>query len=76
MGSNHRPSDYAMATEAGLPLTGHDFWMKADAPMVAAASGLIVAKMEGWQESAGVEHEIQEFKKTGRPIYYIDPTRI
>lgn len=65
-----------VATAADIPLTGHEFWMKADAPMVAAAQGLIVAKMEGWRDSAGVEHEIQEFLKSRRPIIYLDPATI
>lgn len=51
----------------------HDFWMYADRPLLDAASGLIVVKMEGWEVSRGIAVEIRAHDKSGKPIVYWDP---
>lgn len=52
--------------------TDHDFWVKFDAPMVALATGLIVVMADGWQQSRGLTHEIEEFSGTGKPVIYME----
>jgi hypothetical protein len=47
------------------------FWLDADRPMMDAAHGLIVAQLKGWRESVGVTHEIEVFKKAGKPMFYL-----
>lgn len=51
----------------------HDIWLPADAPMMAAAYGLIVLKMESWQFSYGLRLEIETFRGVGKPIVYMEP---
>ena len=41
--------------------------------MMDAAEAIVVALMFGWQNSTGVAYEIAEFKKAGKPIFYLDP---
>lgn len=72
--------------EAGVPVyspisrhvsvspTDHDFWVKFDAPLVRAAAGLIVVMAEGWNQSRGLTHEIEEFQRVGKPVVYWDPS--
>lgn len=55
-----------------LDATDHEFWMRADQPMMNAAGGLIVVMLEGWRQSRGVRQEIMEF--VGRPIFLLDPS--
>lgn len=50
----------------------HEFWLPADAPFMQSAYGLLVAKMESWEESFGLRHEIEEFAKQGKPIFYLE----
>lgn len=62
--------------------TRHDpldstFWTNLQRPMMEGAKrGLIVAKMDGWEESSGVKYEIEWFSKTGRPILYLNPNDV
>lgn len=51
----------------------HDIWLPADAPIMQAARGIIVLKMEGWDKSFGISCEIPYFKHTGRPVVYMEP---
>lgn len=50
-----------------------DFWKKQDQPLMDHACGIIVVRMEGWQESVGIRYELEEFRKAGKPILYVDP---
>lgn len=51
----------------------HDFWMIFDQAMMKAADVLIVAHMDGWQESDGIAEEIAFFEAAGKPIFDLDP---
>jgi hypothetical protein len=51
---------------------GYDFWKRYDDAMMAAAAGLIVVKMNGWEESTGIAAEIEWFKSRCRPVFYRD----
>jgi hypothetical protein len=57
---------------ADIDPLSHETWLKADKPMMESATALIVAKMQGWQESYGVAEEIHDFETAGKPIYYLD----
>lgn len=61
---------HPVAIAGDLSPVDHDLWMRIDAPFVAAAGGLIVAMMEGWELSRGVTHEIEQFRLTPKPIIY------
>lgn len=52
----------------------HDFWMRADAPMMEAASGLIVVMCDGYNTSRGVQEEIRRFQTAGKPVVFWIPT--
>ena len=56
----------------GLDGTDPDLWKRQDAPLVAAAKGMIVVMIPGWAESAGVQHEIAEFRCAGKPVLYYE----
>lgn len=50
----------------------HDFWQRMDAPWVRLAEACVVVKMPGWEDSAGVQHEIAEFRAAGKPVVFMD----
>lgn len=60
------------AAAHGLPLTW-DFWKRQCQPLVDSASGLIVLTMAGWQESVGLQYEIEEFVRMNKPILHVSP---
>lgn len=51
----------------------HDFWLKVDKRYMNRADAILVVMLPGWRESFGVQWEIEEFRKAGKPILYIDP---
>ncbi len=54
----------------------YHYWVEADRPFVEAASALIVAKFDGWEDSLGLAHEIAEFRKAGKPIVFLEQGEI
>lgn len=52
-----------------LPLDWQ-FWKAQCQPMIDAADSMIVVQMEGWAESVGVQYEIGEFRRAGKPIVF------
>jgi hypothetical protein len=57
----------------GFDELDHDFWMAADRPFMNAAHGLIVCKLDGWETSKGVAHEIAVFEKADKPVVMMTP---
>ena len=49
-----------------------EFWLGVDGPMMDAAVGLIVIKMDGWNKSKGVKAEIEKFREDDKPILYME----
>jgi len=54
----------------------HSIWLPFDGPLMTAARGLVVVMMPSWQDSFGLQHEIEYFKSVGKPILYMDPDEI
>ena len=50
----------------------HDYWMEFNQLMLEACHTLIVAQMDGWEFSRGVECEIEYFTDTFKPVLYLD----
>lgn len=67
---------HPLAEHGDIDPLDHAFWMKADEPFMRAAKGLIVLTMEGWKQSVGVQFEIDEFVKAGKPVIYCAPGEI
>lgn len=49
----------------------HSVWLPLDAKIMPHCEGIIVACMDGWQESYGVTWEIGEFTKWGKPVLHM-----
>jgi len=64
---------HGVAIFGGLDPLDHTIWMPADKPMMAAAHGLIVCKLAGWESSYGVWQETRYFRHANKPIVYMDP---
>lgn len=51
----------------------HNIWLPFDQSMMDKADALLVAKLETWEKSFGINHEIGIFAEANKPIYYLDP---
>ena len=51
----------------------HTIWLPLDEHMMRAACGLIVAQMDGWQESYGLAVEIDHFRQARKPVIWLNP---
>lgn len=49
-----------------------ELWQKLDKPFLDNCCGVIVAKMKGWEESHGVQHEIETADAAGKPVMYLE----
>lgn len=52
------------------------FWKKQCDPMIEAAAAMVVLTMHGWQESVGLQYEIGEFTRQGKPILHASPSEL
>ena len=48
-------------------------WLPADKAFMEASCGIIVCMLDGWEDSKGIQYEIEFFKKSGKPIVYMTP---
>ena len=62
----------ALQMETKGAATDGVFWKRQDEPYVELCSKMIVLRLSGWEQSTGVQHEIDRAKKRGIPIYYMD----
>ena len=65
---------HPLAVYSHLDPLDHAIWLPFDETMMEAADALIVAHMDGWEDSFGVAHEIKKFRDDGKPIYDLNPT--
>lgn len=59
-------------TKYGLPL-GWDYWSQYDRWFIERCDNAIVLRLDGWEESKGVQAEIVMAKELNKSITYIDP---
>ncbi len=73
--SAYSPIAYShlLAVQGGISPTSHNFWMGYDKPYMRASGALLVAKMEGWSDSKGVQEEILIFRTLEKPVFYLSP---
>jgi hypothetical protein len=64
---------HPLAIHGGLDPLDLEIWLPFDEAMMAKADVLIVAHMDGWQQSRGIQHEISVFRAAGKPIWDLDP---
>jgi len=61
-----------ISVKYGLP--GHwEFWKEMDEEFIKISGKVLVITLKGWQDSVGVNAEMELAKKYGVPIEFIDP---
>lgn len=64
---------HAIALRHGMR-TDHEYWLEIDAAYIRAFRRVMVAQMQGWRESRGVQWEIEFAKREGLPLEYVSST--
>ena len=67
------PHSHMIAIYGGIIPTANEFWCNFNKRFLDVCDALVIAKMEGWEQSDGIKWEIEEFQKQAKPIYYLDP---
>lgn len=67
---------HSIAMHGAINPLDHAIWLPFDMAMMSAADTLIVAHMEGWDESFGIGEEIKFFEAAGKPIFDLDPATL
>lgn len=52
------------------------FWQNMNRPIMSRCDRLIVGKLAGWEESAGVTEEIEYFRAIKFPVFFCDPATL
>lgn len=64
---------HPIAMAGSIDPLDHGIWLDFDRPMMRAALGLVVCRLESWTDSVGIRHEIEAFEQMQKPIYYMTP---
>lgn len=51
----------------------HDIWIPFDRAMMDKADAIAILKMTGWDNSRGIDMELEVFESARKPAYTIDP---
>ena len=63
---------HPIAIECELPKT-FDYWREYDEWFLSRCDKVVVVKMHGWDQSKGVQAEIEMAAKFGIPVEYVEP---
>lgn len=64
---------HGIAEHGDIDPLDQQFWKEADHVFLVKCDTLIVAQMDGWDQSNGIAHEIAFFEQHGKPIFYLNP---
>lgn len=64
---------HPIAVHGGIDPLDQSLWLDLDSAMLHACRTLIVAHIDGWEQSSGIAHEVEFFVRRGRPIFDLDP---
>ena len=63
---------HPIAVHGNMDPMDHPCWLSLDGAFMRAAVGIIVVKMPGWEISVGIDHELKEFDRMGKPCRFLD----
>ena len=64
---------HGIAVHGGINAKDHSFWLQRDFKRAEYCDAMLIAEMDGWQESFGIAEEAKFFRSKRRPIINIDP---
>lgn len=70
------PVNYGHGVEGLVEDLSQDEWYRFDLVFLRRCDSVTVLTLPGWEQSIGVNIEIDQAKRLGIPVYYLDPERI
>ncbi len=67
---------HPIAIHGGLDPLDHNIWLPFDHAIMEHCDALIIAHMDGWQDSYGIAQEIKYFAAHNKDIYDLDPSTL
>ena len=67
---------HPIAVYGDIDLFDHTIWLPFDEEMMKVSKLLLVAHMDGWEESFGISEEIKFFEAAHKPIFDLDPVSL
>lgn len=67
---------HPLSTFGRIDPLDHSIWLPFNEPFLRVCDTLLVAHMEGWEDSYGIKIEIEFFEKANKPIYDLDPATL
>lgn len=64
---------HAMRLQGRVDKSDYGLWIGYDLKILRDCDALVVVKLDGWNNSAGVKAEMDEARSLGIPIIYLDP---
>lgn len=64
---------HAICKFGGVEPLDHGIWLEIDGPMMDAADAIVIVKLDGFDDSYGVDYEKDVFLAADKPIFYLDP---
>ena len=63
---------HPIAMHAGIDPLDYKIWLPCDRMRMDTSDALLVAMMRGWEASVGIQHEIDYFMETNKPVHFLD----
>lgn len=63
------PIDVVLAEDTQT--LGSDYWVQFDEAFMAVCAEIVVLQVEGWDQSRGIQREIEYFQMQGRPVTFL-----
>lgn len=67
---------HGIAQHGKIDPLDQQFWKEADHEFLVKCDTLIVAHLDGWEQSSGIAHEIEFFNGRRKPIFDLDPVSL
>ena len=64
---------HPIAVHGGIDPLDASYWLSFDAAMMDKSACLAIGCLDGWQDSAGLKHEIDVFESYGKAVWMVDP---
>lgn len=67
---------HPIAVHGGIDPLSHNIWLPFDEAMMNVCEALVVVKMQGWEDSYGINYEIDYFTEDHKMAFYLDPVTL
>lgn len=64
---------HPIATYGNIDPMNHNIWLPFDEAIMNVCDALLVIQMSGWDQSYGIDYEVDYFATDGKPVYLLDP---